>query len=67
MEDASIVADAIGKCFDAVLMNLLRGVRQEENYQEWIQRNSDLDPRVQTGSAWAIVDDSTVPITLFGA
>lgn len=33
----------------------------------WIDMNRELDPRVQVNSPWAVIDDSTTPVTLFRA
>jgi len=67
LEDPHAIADAIGACFDAALSCLRRGPRPDETYEHWVQLNSNLDPRVQAGGPWSIVDDSTTPITLFSA
>lgn len=67
LEDPNVVADSIGNCFDHFLMRSHRGRRPEDEYPIWAERYADLDPRLQVGGAWAIVDDSTTPISIFGA
>jgi len=67
LEDPKVVADAIGSCFDVILMRLRRGLSINSDYLHWGKQYADLDPRIQAGGPWAIVDDSTIPITLFGA
>lgn len=68
LESPTVVADAIGTCFDAILMHS-RPVRVSDplSYSQWTSRSADLDPRVQAGGMWAVVDASTVPISLFGS
>ncbi len=66
IDDPAAVADAIGNCFDAVMVNDNRGPNRME-WGEFVDAHSDLDPRVQVCSPWNIVHDDTVPITLFGA
>lgn len=56
VEDSNVVADAIGRCFDAALMNLDMTVSYD--YIRWRNRFADLDPRVHVGTAWSLVDDS---------
>ena len=66
VDDPTSIADAIGDVFDGVLTNTGRYARVEWD-EGWAARYSDLDARVQTDSPWSIVDDSTVPITMFRA
>jgi len=67
LEDAATVAETIGTAFDLVLRHQLRGNLPQDSYKRWVEVNADLDPRVQTHSTWSIVDDSTKPISIFGA
>lgn len=67
LEDASTVAEAIGTAFDLVLYHQLRGNLPDDSYEGWAELNADLDPQVQTHSTWSIVEDSTKPISIFGA
>jgi hypothetical protein len=68
LEDPKTIADAIGSCFDAILMRLRYGSSGfQADYRSWRKQYADLDPRVQAGGPWAIVDTSTVPISIFEA
>lgn len=67
MEEPQVVADAIGCCFDAVIRHQRRGRDADVDYTTWARSYENLDPRVQAGGPWSIVDDSTTPITIFGA
>jgi hypothetical protein len=67
IEDAAAVADAIGSCLDGVLTRLRPRSSGEWDYLSWSRKFLNLDPRVQAGGPWAIVDSSTTPISLFGA
>lgn len=67
LEGPDVVADAIGGCFDAALRCLRVGRNIDCDYASWTKLYADLDPRVQAGGPWSIVDDSTQPITLFSA
>lgn len=67
VDDPVRITDAIGNAFDAVLLH--SGYRADYFGwdEDWTTRFADLDARVQTESPWSIVDDSTVPISMFGA
>jgi hypothetical protein len=67
VDDPQAVADAIGNCFDALLHSLRRGTIPDRIWETWEERYADLDPRVQVNSPWPIIDDSTVPVSMFGA
>lgn len=69
VDDGKRVADAIGESFDAVLLNAhrLRGESSLAELNEIAMRDIRLDPRIQIGSGWNIVDETTVPINIFGA
>ncbi|MFF8995030.1 hypothetical protein ACF09H_34910 [Streptomyces sp. NPDC014983] len=68
VDDSKRVSDAIGEAFDAVLLNLRpRRERSERELSETPMRSIQLDPRIEMNSGWTIVDDTTVPITIFGA
>lgn len=67
LEDPRATADTIGACFDLAIHHQARGDLPDEVYKRWAEMHADLDPRVQTHSAWSIVDDSTRPISIFGA
>jgi len=66
VDDASGTADAVGRAFDAVLM-ASRHDRGAADWERWRARADGLDFRVMSGSGWNIVDETTVPITVFGA
>jgi hypothetical protein len=66
-DDAADIADAIGTCFDAVLMSLTYGRIDIDDYETWQRRARRLDYRVVSGEGWNIVDSSTLPISNFGA
>jgi hypothetical protein len=67
MDDPSSIADAIGNCFDAVLVARSRWQPPERYLHRWSDYNSDIDPRVQVSTTWSIVDDPSVQVTIFGA
>jgi hypothetical protein len=69
IDDAQGIADAIGRVFDAVLMvSSHRGVEWTPETGARLRRLArGVDYRVEYGSPWGTVDDTTVPITLFGA
>ena len=68
VDDGQAVADAIGKVFDAVLLVSSSGPLSEEQERRWEHRvKSSPDFRLLSGTGWNIVDETTVPISLFGA
>ncbi|MFF5028579.1 hypothetical protein ACFY2J_30800 [Streptomyces collinus] len=68
VDDGARVADAIGESFDAVLLSLRsRNELSDLDVSETPLRDIRLDPRIQIASGWNIVDESTVPITIFSA
>ncbi|MEU1279149.1 Swt1 family HEPN domain-containing protein [Streptomyces sp. NPDC005805] len=71
IDDGKRVSDAIGEAFDAILLNSHRGspgrMPTEREVSETAMRSIHLDPRIQTGSGWNIVDETTVPVRIFGA
>ncbi|WP_216854636.1 hypothetical protein [Rhodococcus opacus] len=67
-DDAHKVADAIGRAFDAVLETARPRTRDdEEGYARFQRRARRLDHRVQSGTGWTIVSESTIPISNFGS
>ncbi|GAB3785440.1 hypothetical protein [Nocardioides ungokensis] len=66
VDDDSKVADAIGSAFDYVLMNLAHG-HQVDHGADWSRRMRDMDYRIVSGDGWTAVDETTVPISNFGA
>lgn len=67
VDDADVVADAIGQAFDVFLLNLRSGQSRHDDHAGFQRRARGLDYRVQSGTGWTIVDESTVPISIFGA
>lgn len=59
-------ADAIGQAFDAVLMVSRHADLDRMDWGRWRRRTAGLDFRVMTGTGWNIVDETTVPISVFG-
>lgn len=68
VDDAEGVADLIGHVFDCVLGNRQHGPAMvAEDGVAWQRRMSAIDYRVQSGSVWSLVDDTTLPISIFGS
>lgn len=74
VDDSTRVADAIGGVLQAVLhTSRPRRVNQDDlalaaqEDASWRARTKRVDYRVLTGTGWNIVDETTVPITNFGA
>ena len=67
VDNPDTVADAIGNCFDALISSLQRGKIPERVWDSWSELHAGLDPRVQVNTPWSIIDDITVPVTIFGA
>jgi hypothetical protein len=73
VDDGAQIADAIGTVFDAVLLassyrffssGLEASIQEDE---AWRDRARRIDYRVLCRTGWNIVDESTLPITNFGA
>jgi hypothetical protein len=68
VDDPQAVSDAIGDCFDAVInasrMSCESGSLADD-LNRWRERAAQLDPRVQTSTAWALADEAGTPISLF--
>jgi Swt1-like HEPN len=67
VDEPHTISDAIGNCFDALLSNQRRGTVSDHIWESWVERYADLDPRVQVNSPWPIIDDTTLPVSMFGA
>jgi hypothetical protein len=67
VDNPQTVADAIGTCFDGLLDNLRRESIPDRVWETWAGIYDDLDSRVQVNSPWPIIDDGTVPVSMFGA
>jgi len=66
VDDDSAIADAVGSAFDSVLVNLAYGDEVDHGLA-WSRRMRDMDYRIVSGDGWTIVDETTVPISNFGA
>lgn len=70
IDNAQSTADAIERYFDYVILSRGRSMDTaavSALWDSWVEFNDRLDPRVAVDSPWSIVDDSTIPITMFGA
>lgn len=65
VDDHGEIADAIGNAFDAVLTSSARV--DETSRHEWQRAARELNYRVAAGTGWNIVEESTLPISLFGS
>lgn len=65
VDDHDEISDAIGNTFDALLLSHGRG--DEPSYPEWQRAARELNYRITAGSAWNIVDETTLPISIFGS
>lgn len=67
VDDPQTIADDIASCMEAVLS----ACRSTDSLKEYMQREAwhspNIDPRLQMATAWTIVDESTVPISIFSA
>lgn len=66
VDDPKTIADLVGQCFDAALMNLGHG-RAFDDYTQWRKRYADLDPRVQVATQWSSIDESMQGVSMFSA
>jgi hypothetical protein len=66
MENPELVANVIGKCFDAALYSI-EWRNAAVNADSWRERYNDIDPRVLVWSNWSLVDKSMHGISIFGA
>ncbi len=66
VDDETEIADAVGSAFDYVLMNHAYG-QEESHGVAWSRRMRDMDYRIVSGDGWTVVDETTVPISNFGA
>jgi hypothetical protein len=77
VRDPIFVANAIGNCFDAILIASRQGWQEgglnqapgttTDRYRRWEAQGARLGPRVQAMTAWAFVDETTTPISIFGS
>lgn len=66
VDDHQEIADAIGNTFDSLLTSHSRSSVESSPY-EWQRRARELNYRIAAGSGWNIVDESTLPISIFGS
>lgn len=66
-DGAEAIADSIGDTFDALLATSRRTNVKDRTLQDFHQRAQHVDYRLLANSAWGIVDDTTLHITIFGA
>jgi Swt1-like HEPN len=66
MEDPKAIADVIGLCFDAALMRI-GSTHATDDYMQWQERYTEVDPRVQVGTPWSSIDESMRGISVFAA
>lgn len=66
-DPGGLVADAIGTVFDALLATANPWRQTERDDESWGRRARNADFRVLHGTGWNIVDETTIPITNFGA
>jgi hypothetical protein len=67
VDDPEAISDAIGRILEAVIM-VSRAGNVDEAYLDRLRRRArNVDYRVLSATGWNIVDDSTLPISSFGA
>jgi hypothetical protein len=66
VDDHQEIADAIGNAFDAILLSP-SWTGDETSQYEWLRKARELNYRITAGSGWNIVDESTLPISIFGS
>lgn len=69
VDDAEQISDAIGDAFDALLLSTTAGMPTADTSGRDARNRiaRELDYRVLVGSGWGIVDETTIPISNFGA
>jgi hypothetical protein len=66
-DDDQAVADAIGDALETFFSVSRHGYLEEDKQRRWRRRALSTDYRVIHATCWNIVDESTVPISMFGA
>jgi hypothetical protein len=66
-DDDQAVADAIGDALDTFLSVSRHSYLEEDEERRWRRRALSADYRVIHATGWNIVDESTIPISVFGA
>ncbi|MEU4523119.1 Swt1 family HEPN domain-containing protein [Amycolatopsis sp. NPDC024027] len=72
-DDSSKISDAVGRAFDSVLYASRFGSPgfqlddpfDNKEREVWVQKAQRLDFRVLSQSLWSVVEDATVPISIF--
>ncbi|WP_330355382.1 Swt1 family HEPN domain-containing protein [Streptomyces chartreusis] len=74
VDDSDAISDAIGFCFDALIYcsrrrSDLPGIvdMDDHAFMDWRAGVNSIDYRVMSGSGWSFVDETTLPISMFGA
>ncbi len=71
VDDPDRIADAIEHIFDGIIAHSGHRLRATADglqvWDRWFEMNQGLDPRIEIDSPWAIINDSTTPVTFFGA
>lgn len=67
VDDDQAIADAIGRAFDAVLLASDSDRLNDTQLRRWQQRAIGIDYRIIHETGWNVIDESTLPIDIFGA
>lgn len=66
-DDDQAIADAIGDALETILTVSSHGYPEEGEERRWQRRALTTDYRVIYATGWNIVDETTIPISMFGA
>jgi hypothetical protein len=66
-DDDKAIADAIGDALETLLTVSRNGRLKEGEEQRWQRRALRTDYRIIHATGWNIVDETTIPISMFGA
>jgi hypothetical protein len=66
-DEDQAVADAIGDAIETFLAESGHGYLEEDEERRWRRRALSTDYRVIHATGWNIVDETTIPISMFGA
>lgn len=67
VDDPHTISDAIGRTLDAVLELSRPGMLDVEARKRWRHHVRDVDYRVISGRGWNIIDETTLPVSIFNA
>ena len=67
VDDDHAVADAIGAALETLLSVSRPGRLEDSEELRWRRRALGADYRVVYGTGWSIVDETTIPVSAFGA